>query len=89
MKKKRERLEVIHDILATVQEKGQIGPTRLQQLSNLSPKMFRDYIRELVETSLLVEEEISGRKMYKVSDEGFLFLERYRVFNNFIEKLGL
>ncbi|MFO7710663.1 MAG: winged helix-turn-helix domain-containing protein [Candidatus Woesearchaeota archaeon] len=88
MKRKRERLEVIHDILSTVQDKGEIGPTRLLQLSNLSPQMFREYMNELVKSGLLeIKEE--KKKMYTITDKGYTFLERYKIFSNFVEELGL
>ncbi|MFP4424573.1 MAG: winged helix-turn-helix domain-containing protein [Candidatus Woesearchaeota archaeon] len=88
MKRKRERLEVIHDILATVQDKGLIRPTRLLQLSNLSPKMFRDYLDELTSSGLLgkTEKPFNG---YQLTEKGYLFLERYKIFSNFVEELGL
>lgn len=89
MKKKRERFEVIHDILKTVQVKREIGPTRLLQLSNLSPQMFKDYISDLVDADLISENTKNRKKLYSLSDNGHIFLERYAVFSNFIEKLGL
>ena len=50
MAKKRERLEVIYDILNTVREHGDgVNPTRLQHKSNLSPQMFKEYTEELLE----------------------------------------
>jgi predicted transcriptional regulator len=89
MRKKRDRLEVIRDILATVQEKRNIGPTRLLQLSNLSPQMFKEYLGELLEKGLLSESEDGSGKKYAVTDRGHLFLQRYRVFENFVGELGL
>ena len=57
MAKKRERLEVIHDILKAVMDAGNsLGPTRLLYASNLSPKMFRDYIAEMIAKGFLKEE---------------------------------
>lgn len=89
MKKKRERFEVIYDILSTVRSKRNIGPTRLLQLSNLSPKMFRDYIKELKSTGLLEEKIIENKKRYHLTDKAYIFLEKYDIFINFVDNLGL
>jgi predicted transcriptional regulator len=48
MAKKRERLEVIWDILKVIQDSNNsIKPTRLLYASNLSPQMFKEYVEEL------------------------------------------
>ncbi len=46
--KKRERLEVIKDILQTIKNTRQIKPTRLLYASNLSTQMFKEYINQLL-----------------------------------------
>lgn len=89
MKKKRERLDVIHDILSCVQSKKRIGPTRLLQLSNLSPQMFREYLSNLIESELLEEKVTRGKKEFELTEKGHIFLDRHKVFSNFIEQLGL
>lgn len=89
MKKKRERLEVIYDILSTVNTKTKIGPTRLLQLSNLSPKMYRDYIDKLLSRGLLEEKKEGNRKIYSVTEKGYIFIERYRIFSHFIDEIGV
>ena len=53
MAKKRERLEVIKDILKAIRENRQIKPTRLLYASNLSPQMFKDYINELLQKGFI------------------------------------
>ncbi len=90
MAKKRERLEVIHDILVAVRENhNSIKPTRLLQLSNLSPQMFRDYTEELVEKKFIREETVSGKKTYSLTDKGYEFLEKYKTIVQFIDNFGL
>jgi predicted transcriptional regulator len=91
MAKKRERLEVIHDILQAVRSNANsIKPTRLLQISNLSPQMFREYTEELMEKRFLREEQDSkGRKTYSLTDKGFEFLEKYQTIVQFIDNFGL
>ena len=48
MAKKRERLDVIKDILRVTRDNRQIKPTRLLYASNLSPQMFKEYVDELL-----------------------------------------
>lgn len=90
MAKKRERLEIIYDILRAAQESNnQIKPTRLLYASNLSPQMFKDYIAELTEKEFLQEEDKKGKKIFILTKKGFAFLERYKVITEFIEGFGL
>ena len=47
MARKRERLDIIRDILLSIRNNHKIKPTRLLYASNLSPQMFKDYVEEL------------------------------------------
>ena len=88
--KKRERLDVIRDILNTVRENRQIKPTRLLYASNLSPQMFKEYINELL-TKKFIKLEVDGKekKFFSLAKRGQDFLQEYRVIENFIENFGL
>ena len=88
--KKRERLEVIRDVLQTIKENRQIKPTRLLYASNLSPQMFKDYIKELVDKKLV--QEISSKKdkkLFSLTKKGSDFLQEYKVIEVFIANFGL
>jgi predicted transcriptional regulator len=90
--KKRERLEVIHDILRSVMDsKNRIGPTRLLHASNLSPQMFSDYMEELLSKGLLEEsqDEKGKGKIYSLTVKGFSYLEKYKTILEFIDNFGL
>ena len=91
MVKKRERLEVIHDILEAVRDNGNsIRPTRLLYASNLSPQMFKDYSAELVEKRFMdIVIDRKGKKNYTLTDKGFNFLSKYKVIVDFIDGFGL
>lgn len=90
MVKKRERLEVIKDILKSVREARAIKPTRLLYASNLSPQMFKDYVDELLEKKfLIVQEDKKQKKTFVISKKGNEFLEEYKVIENFVENFGL
>jgi predicted transcriptional regulator len=90
MGKKRERLDVIKDILMSIREKRNIKPTRLLYASNLSPQMFKEYINELITKSFIkIDIDKSDKKTFSLTGKGNNFLEEYRVIENFINNFGL
>lgn len=90
MAKKRERLEVIRDILEAIMQGRNIKPTRLLYASNLSPQMFKDYINELLGKGFIkLENYEDGKKTFSLTKKGQDFLQEYRVIQNFIENFGL
>lgn len=93
MGKKRERLEVIKDILEVVKNHRKIKPTRLLYASNLSPQMFKDYVHELLEKNFIKTESSNKDKKTKqefvLTKKGFDFLQEYRVIENFVNNFGL
>lgn len=88
--KKRERLDVIRDIIQTVKDNRQIKPTRLLYASNLSPQMFKEYINELI-SKKFIKLDIDGKdkKTFSLTKKGQDFLMEYRVIESFIENFGL
>ena len=90
MTKKRERLEVIRDILKTIRQNRQIKPTRLLFASNLSPQMFKDYINELISKGFIsLDIDKKEKKTFSLTKKGQDFLEQYRMIENFVENFGL
>ncbi len=91
MAKKRERLEVIHDILRSIMDhKNAIKPTRLLYDSNLSPQMFKEYVEELqgkgfIEQKILDED----KRLYSLTTKGFEFLQKYKTIIAFISDFGI
>ena len=89
MGKKRERLEVIRDILKSIRESRNIKPTRLLYSSNLSPQMFKEYVDELLNKKLVQIDFNDDKKTFSLTAKGHEFLEQYKVIENFIEDFGL
>lgn len=96
MARKRERLEVIKDILESIRSNRKIKPTRLLYASNLSPQMFKEYVNELLMKGFIKSEiEVSKKKSKKdqkffiLTMKGQNFLQEYRVIENFVENFGL
>jgi len=89
--RKRDRLEVIYDILRVVMEHGNsIKPTPLLRKSNLSSQSFNEYVEELMQKEFLKEaRDKKERKFYTLTDKGFKYLEKYKTIIGFIEDFDL
>jgi len=89
--RKRDRLEVIYDILSIIRDKNNsIKPTPLLRYSNLSSQSFSEYYKELI-SKHLIKEIIGkrGRKFLTLTDKGFKFLEKYQLILGFIDEFEL
>jgi len=89
MAKKRERLEIIKDILNSIRQSRNIKPTRLLYASNLSPQMFKEYVDELISKNFISVEREGKKKTMSLTKKGYNFLEEYNLIENFIENFGL
>jgi len=90
MTKKRERLDIIKDVLYAIRNNRNIKPTRLLYASNLSPQMFKDYINELITKGFItLDIDEKEKKTFSLTIKGNNFLEEYRVIERFIENFGL
>jgi predicted transcriptional regulator len=92
VKQKRDRLDLIYDILTNIRKlNNNIGPTNLQNKSNLSSQMFKEYIEELEQTNLLekIETPKSTKYTFSLTKKGNDFLNKYKEMKQFVESFGL
>ena len=91
MNKKRERLEVIFDILKIINSHhNSIKPTPLLRCSNLSSSSFSEYYNELMAKGLMKEiMDNRGKKYITLTDKGFRYLEKYALILGFINEFEL
>ncbi len=91
MVKKRERLEVIKDILKIIEKQNNsIKPTPLLRYSNLSSQSFAEYYKELIKKKFIREcEDKKGKKYITLTDKGFLYLQKYKTIIEFIDEFEL
>jgi predicted transcriptional regulator len=90
MNKKRERLQVIHDILQVIKEKnGRIKPTHILYKSNLSHQMMDEYMSELIEKGFITESKNEDGKTYSITSKGQEYLSKYRLIIDFTTSFGL
>ena len=88
--KRRGKLEIIADILRSIQEKeGKIKPTHLLYKSNLSHAKLKEYIDTLVKKEMIEEKEIKGRKIFFIKEQGHKFLLEFERIKEFSDSFGL
>lgn len=89
--KKRDRLEVIFDILRIISDHhNSIRLTPLLRSSSLSSSSFYEYYSELSSKGFVKEiEDRSGKKYVTLTDKGFLYLHKYRLITGFIDEFEL
>jgi len=90
MNKKRDKLQIIYDILSVIKEKnGKIKPTNILYKSNLSNQMFQDYMNELMQKGFIMETEAKSGKTYSLMQKGFDYLNKYQMIVDFTVSFGL
>lgn len=87
---KRERLEIIKEILEIVRDYHSIRKTPLLRKSNLSSQGFTEYFQELTLKGFITEGfNKEGKKVYSISEKGFRYLEKYKTIIGFIDEFEL
>ena len=91
MAKKRDRLEVVYDILKIIRNhNNSIKPTPLLRYSNLSSQSFSEYYKELIEKEFVKEiVDKKDKKFITLTDKGFRYLEKYKTILGFISEFEL
>ncbi len=91
MVQKRDRLEVIYDILKIIRtNNNSIKPTPLLRFSNLSFNSFSEYEKELLSKDFIkIIEDKKHRKHYTLTDKGFNYLDKYKLIKGFIDEFEL
>ena len=89
MAERREKLEIIKDILEAIRAKGgTIKPTHLLYKSNLSHDSMKRYVSELMNKGMVSEEEQKRSKKYIITDQGLKFLTKYQQIKEFTDSFG-
>jgi len=90
MSKKRNRLEVIKDILEVIRNRsGRIKPTHILYKSNLSYQMMEEYLTELIQKGFIQEKKTEKSKTYLITEKGINYLQQYRMISEFTTSFGL
>lgn len=91
MSGKRDRLEIINDMLDIIRSKGdKVKPTQIMYKANLSHEMLNTYMNELLTKTFIVEnKDKTGRRTYTLTDKGFNFLKDYKIIKEFVNSYDL
>lgn len=90
MTKKRDRLQIIYDILKAIQDKNnKIRPTHILYKSNLSHQMMEEYLKELMAKGFVVENRHQDSKTYSLTQKGYDYINKYKLIADFTDSFGL
>ena len=90
MSTRRTKIEIIHDILWAIQEKGgKIKPTHLLYKSNLSYKKMLEYLGELISKGMVGESMFKEKKVYMITDKGLHYVQEFKKIKEFYIESGI
>ena len=90
MARKRERSDIILDMLVSIQEKGgRIKPTHLMYKANLAHQQMRLYLEELIEKNLVKRVKDNSYEYLILTDSGLKLIEKIRQMKEFEKTFGL
>ncbi len=90
MERKRNRLQIIHDILEVIGSRnGKIKPTHILYKANLSHQLMTEILNELIEKGLITEEAKDKSKTYRLTEKGYDYLRQYSLIKDFTTTFGL
>ena len=87
---RRERLDILEDMLAAIQRKGgEMRPTHLMYKANLAHRQLKTYLDELLSKELVAKTERKGSEYVLITDSGNRFLEKLREMRAFEQTFGI
>ncbi|MFH1650467.1 MAG: winged helix-turn-helix domain-containing protein [Candidatus Woesearchaeota archaeon] len=90
MAKKRDRIDIIQDMLSAIVDKGgQIKPTHLMYKGNLSHAQMQGYLEELLGKECVNKVPRKGGEYFIITDKGREFLGKIREMREFDRTFGL
>jgi predicted transcriptional regulator len=90
MAKKRDKLDVTLDMLASIQKKGgEIKPTHLMYMANLSHTQMMSYLEELVRKNLVSRIKRKNYDYLIITDKGCELVQKIKEMKEFEKTFGL
>ena len=90
MERKRNRVEIIHDMLRIIQERGgRIKKTHLMYKANLSHKQMTSYLKDLIKNGLIIDKKAEERNLILITERGRDFFVKYAQMREFEKTFGL
>lgn len=89
MAERRDRLQIIIDILNLMQRKGgRLKPTHILYGGNLSYDRLKKYISELEERDLIIAIKVKSKTYYEITDRGLSFIVEARKIKEITDAFG-
>ena len=90
MAKKRDRLDVTLDMLTSIQKKGgEIKPTHLMYMANLSHNQMKVYLEDLIQKNLVTKIKRKEYEYLIITDKGCELVQKIKEMKEFEETFGL
>ena len=90
MERKRNRVEIVHDMLKIIQERGgRIKKTHLMYKANLSHKQMTTYLVDLIKNGLIQDKKAEDRNLILITEKGRDFFVKYAQVREFEKAFGL
>ena len=90
MPRKRGRLDIITDMLSTLQQNGgELKPTHLMYKSNLSHVQMSSYLEELLQKEVIKKIKKKNNDYIIMTDKGFEFFDKLKQMREFEKTFGL
>ena len=85
---RRNRLNIIYDILGVIQKRGEIKKTHIMYQANLSHNQMKLYLNELYKKNF-IENTGSEKPLIKITKKGRDFFKQYAQVKAFEKTFGL
>jgi predicted transcriptional regulator len=90
MERKRSRIDIIHDIILSIQRKGgKIKPTHLMYKANLSYNQMNLYLEELMKKGVITKITEKKSNYFIITEKGYSFAQKIMEMRNFEKTFGL
>ena len=89
MKAKRTKLEIIRDLLDTLQKNRKVKITHLIYKANLSNNSIKPYIEDLLKNSLIEQFFDCEQRFFRITPKGNEFLMEFNKIKVFSDSFGL
>ena len=82
--KKRDKYQIIYEICDLV--KDGINKTKIMYRANLSFRQLNEYLNLMLKTNLFEKSTESEKEIYKLTEKGLEFIERYKEINEILKQ---
>ena len=86
---RRNKIQIITDLLTLLAEKEKVKPTHLLYKGNLSYDRLKKYLTELEEKGLIIMVREKEKTFYKLTDKGYHFVMEAKKIKELTEAFGL